>query len=68
MHKVFQMPIVKLQKMELEMVKELLKNQIICRIAFKGDKYPYMAPFQYAYIDGNLYFHFTRYGKKNEAP
>ena len=58
------MSIVKLPKMEREMVEKLLKQQVICRIAFRGDKYPYMAPFQYAYIDGNLYFHFTRYGKK----
>ncbi len=58
------MSIVKLPKMEREMVEELLKEQVICRIAFRGEEYPYMAPFQYAYIDGNLYFHFTRYGKK----
>jgi nitroimidazol reductase NimA-like FMN-containing flavoprotein (pyridoxamine 5'-phosphate oxidase superfamily) len=50
--------------MERRMVEELLQNQVICRIAFRGDEYPYMAPFQYAYIGGNLYFHFTRYGKK----
>lgn len=64
MLKVFQMSIVKLPKMEREMVEKLLTQQVICRIAFRGDEYPYMAPFQYAYIDGNLYFHFTRYGKK----
>ena len=58
------MSIVKLPKMEREMVEKLLKQQVICRIAFRGDEYPYMAPFQYAYLDGNLYFHFTRYGKK----
>ena len=37
---------------------------MLCRIAFKGDKYPYMAPFQYVLINGSLYFHFTGYGKK----
>ncbi|MFX0077698.1 MAG: pyridoxamine 5'-phosphate oxidase family protein [Candidatus Hermodarchaeota archaeon] len=58
------MSIVKLPKMERQRVEELLKHQVICRIAFRGEEYPYMAPFQYAYIDGNLYFHFTRYGKK----
>ena len=46
------------------MVEDLLNNQVICRIAFRGDDYPYLAPFQYAYLDGTLYFHFTRYGKK----
>jgi nitroimidazol reductase NimA-like FMN-containing flavoprotein (pyridoxamine 5'-phosphate oxidase superfamily) len=25
---------------------------------------PYIAPFQYAYVKGILYFHFTDYGKK----
>ncbi|MFX1566093.1 MAG: pyridoxamine 5'-phosphate oxidase family protein [Promethearchaeota archaeon] len=58
------MSLVKLPKMERQMVEDLLKNQVICRIAFQGDDYPYLAPFQYAYLDGNLYFHFTRYGKK----
>jgi nitroimidazol reductase NimA-like FMN-containing flavoprotein (pyridoxamine 5'-phosphate oxidase superfamily) len=50
--------------MERQMVEDLLDAQMICRIAFCGEDYPYMAPFQYAYVDGNLYFHFTRYGKK----
>ncbi|MDO8055756.1 MAG: pyridoxamine 5'-phosphate oxidase family protein [Candidatus Hermodarchaeota archaeon] len=58
------MSIVKLPQMERQRVEELLKNQVLCRIAFKGEEYPYIAPFQYAYLDGNLYFHFTRYGKK----
>ncbi len=46
------------------MIEELLQQQVISRIAFRGEKYPYMAPFQFAYINRNLYFHFTRYGKK----
>lgn len=37
---------------------------MLCRIAFKGDKYPYIAPFQYVFMNGTLYFHFTDYGKK----
>lgn len=36
----------------------------MCRIAFKGGDYPYLAPFRYVVIDGVLYFHFTDYGKK----
>jgi len=50
-----------MQKREIE---ELVREQMLCRIAFKGDKYPYMAPFQYVFMDGSLYFHFTDYGKK----
>lgn len=45
-------------------VKELLKEQILCRIAFGGKNAPYIAPFQYALVNGQLYFHFTQYGKK----
>ncbi len=50
--------------MEKPEIANLLQEQMLCRIAFKGDKYPYMAPFQYVMIDGSLYFHFTDYGKK----
>ena len=37
---------------------------MLCRIAFKGDEYPYMAPFQYVLMHGSIYFHFTDYGRK----
>ncbi|MCW4034549.1 MAG: pyridoxamine 5'-phosphate oxidase family protein [Candidatus Bathyarchaeota archaeon] len=43
---------------------ELIKNQKLCRIIFKGDPYPHIAPFQYVVMDGVLYFHFADYGKK----
>ncbi len=56
--------VVKLPKMEKFEIVKLLQEQMLCRIAFKGDKYPYMAPFQYVLMDGTLYFHFTDYGKK----
>ena len=58
------MTVVKLPKMEKFEIEKLLQEQMLCRIAFKGDKYPYMAPFQYVLMDGFLYFHFTDYGKK----
>jgi uncharacterized protein len=54
----------KLPKMDREEILQLIKKQSICRIAFRGDSYPYIAPFQYVIIDDNLYFHFTDYGKK----
>jgi len=50
--------------MDGEEINNLLHGQLLCRIAFKGDKYPYMAPFQYVLMNGSLYFHFTDYGKK----
>jgi nitroimidazol reductase NimA-like FMN-containing flavoprotein (pyridoxamine 5'-phosphate oxidase superfamily) len=50
--------------MEKSEIETLLKEQMICRIAFNGKNYPYLAPFQYVLIDKSLYFHFTDYGKK----
>jgi len=50
--------------MEKHEIEKLIREQMLCRIAFKGDKYPYMAPFQYVFMNGSLYFHFTDYGRK----
>lgn len=47
-------------------VEQLIQGQVLCRIAFRGEKYPYVVPFQYVYIDGTLHFHFTDYGRKME--
>lgn len=58
------MSIVKLPRMDRKEIDKLIQDQMLCRIAFKGDQHPYIAPFQYAFIDGSLYFHFTDYGKK----
>ncbi|NIQ04639.1 MAG: pyridoxamine 5'-phosphate oxidase family protein [Candidatus Korarchaeota archaeon] len=58
------MTIVRLPKMEKHEIEKLIREQMLCRIAFKGDKYPYMAPFQYVFMNGSLYFHFTDYGRK----
>jgi uncharacterized protein len=54
----------KLPKMNQEEILQVIKKQSLCRIAFRGDLYPYIAPFQYVVINDNLYFHFTDYGKK----
>lgn len=56
--------VVKLPKMKKSEVDKLLRDQLLCRIAFKGAEYPYIAPFQYVYLEGGLYFHFTDYGRK----
>jgi nitroimidazol reductase NimA-like FMN-containing flavoprotein (pyridoxamine 5'-phosphate oxidase superfamily) len=56
--------IVKLPKMEKHGINQLIREQMLCRIAFKGDEYPYMAPFQYVLMNESIYFHFTDYGKK----
>ena len=54
----------KLPRMTKQEIEELIDQQILCRIAFKGREYPYMAPFQYVTMNGVLFFHFTSYGKK----
>lgn len=38
----------------------------ISRIAFKGENYPYIAPFMYVFDGKFLYFLSTNYGKKIE--
>lgn len=58
------MRVVKLPSMGKHDLDDLIKQQMICRIAFRGSKYPYIAPFQYVTIGGTLYFHFTNYGRK----
>lgn len=55
---------VEMPKMKENEIEQLIREQFLCRIAFKGDLQPYIAPFQYAYVNGILYFHFTDYGKK----
>jgi len=61
---VLSLTIVKLPKMDPDEIEKLIREQMLCRIAFKGNQYPYMAPFQYVLVNGTLYFHFTDYGKK----
>ncbi|MFX1531941.1 MAG: pyridoxamine 5'-phosphate oxidase family protein [Promethearchaeota archaeon] len=56
----------KLPKMDKKEIKQALQEENICRIAFIDDKFPYISPFQYVYLDDILYFHFTDYGKKKK--
>jgi len=58
--------LVKLPKMTKYEIEKLIREQMICRIAFRGTEYPYIAPFQYVFMNGSLYFHFTDYGRKME--
>ncbi|MFX1346224.1 MAG: pyridoxamine 5'-phosphate oxidase family protein [Promethearchaeota archaeon] len=52
--------------MDKKEIKQALQEENICRIAFIDDKFPYISPFQYVYLDDILYFHFTDYGKKKK--
>jgi nitroimidazol reductase NimA-like FMN-containing flavoprotein (pyridoxamine 5'-phosphate oxidase superfamily) len=58
------MEIVKIPRMEKQDYDALITEGYVSRIAFLGEKYPYIAPFLYVF-DGNfMYFLSTRYGKK----
>ncbi len=54
----------KLPRMNREELHEVLRTQVLCRIAFHDINYPYIAPFQYLLLDNTLYFQFANYGKK----
>jgi nitroimidazol reductase NimA-like FMN-containing flavoprotein (pyridoxamine 5'-phosphate oxidase superfamily) len=55
---------VHLPKMTEKEIENIINEQFLCRIAFKGEEYPYITPFQYVCFNNTLYFHFTDYGKK----
>jgi hypothetical protein len=58
------MEIVKIPRMAKSEYDQLIAEGYISRIAFMGEKYPYVAPFLYIF-DGNfMYFLSTKYGKK----
>ncbi|HOX35690.1 MAG TPA: pyridoxamine 5'-phosphate oxidase family protein [Methanoregulaceae archaeon] len=60
------MEIVKIPRMEKKEYDRLIDKGYICRIAFQGEKYPYIAPFLYVFDGSFLYFLSTKYGKKIE--
>ncbi len=45
-------------------IDDLIGEQFLCRIAFRGKDSSYIAPFQYVFMNRRLYFHFTNYGNK----
>jgi len=58
------MTIVKIPSMKKIEYDQLISEGYMSRIAFKGEKHPYIAPFLYVF-DGNfMYFLSTKYGKK----
>jgi uncharacterized protein len=60
------MEIVKIPRMEKEEYDRLIEEGYISRIAFQGEKYPYIAPFLYVFDGTFIYFLSTKYGKKIE--
>jgi len=64
MRLVINMDLLKIPHMEKEEYDRLISESYVSRIAFKGEAYPYVAPFLYVFDGHNLYFLSTRYGKK----
>lgn len=58
--------IVKIPEMEKTEYDQLIREEYVARIAFPGEKYPYIAPFIYVFDGNHMYFLSTRYGKKIE--
>ncbi|HII94242.1 MAG TPA: pyridoxamine 5'-phosphate oxidase family protein [Candidatus Methanofastidiosum sp.] len=56
--------IVKLPKMEKKEYDNLISKQYLCRVVFRGGKYPYIAPLLYIFDRNHMYFLSTNYGKK----
>ena len=60
------MEIVKIPRMEKDEYDALIHSRFMARIAFPGEKYPYIAPFLYVFDGKHIYFLSTKYGAKIE--
>ncbi len=60
------MEIVKIPQMDKAEYDRLIEEGYLSRIAFQGNKYPYIAPFLYVFDGKFLYFLATKYGRKND--
>lgn len=58
------MNIFKIPSMDKDEYDRLIYDNYVCRIAFRGDNFPYIAPFLYVFDGKHLYFLPTRYGRK----
>jgi nitroimidazol reductase NimA-like FMN-containing flavoprotein (pyridoxamine 5'-phosphate oxidase superfamily) len=56
--------IIKMPRMEKAEYDRMIEEEHICRIAFKGETHPYIAPFLYVFDGRFMYFLSTNYGKK----
>ncbi len=55
---------IKIPRMEKNEYDQLIAEEYISRIAFKGEKHPHIAPFFYVFDGKFMYFLATKYGKK----
>jgi len=60
------MDIIKMPRMKKTEYDGLINKEFICRIAFAGEKQPYIAPFLYVFDGKFMYFLSTKYGRKVE--
>ena len=58
------MDILKIPPMEKQEYDQLIRDSCVCRIAFRGDTFPYIAPFMYVFDGKYMYLLPTRYGRK----
>jgi nitroimidazol reductase NimA-like FMN-containing flavoprotein (pyridoxamine 5'-phosphate oxidase superfamily) len=58
------MKIFKMPSMDKSEYDRLVEEEYICRIAFKGEGHPYIAPFLYIFDGKFIYFLSTKYGRK----
>ena len=58
------MDITKIPRMEKEEYDRLIHDGYVCRIAFSGGQFPYIAPFLYVFDGRYMYFLPTMYGRK----
>lgn len=54
----------KLSEMEKREYDDLIENESLCRIAFKGSEYPKVSPFLYVFDGEHMSFLASKYGKK----
>ncbi len=60
------MDVLKIPHMDKQEYDQLISENHVSQIAFKGDEHPYVAPFLYVFDGRHLYFLSTKYGKKIE--
>ncbi len=61
------MELIKMPVMGRQACEQLLTQEFVCRVAFKGDRYPFIAPLLYVFDGKHLFFLATKYGKKIEC-
>ena len=58
------MDVFKIPSLSQAECEKIIIAEYLCRIAFHGEKYPYLAPFLYVWENSRLYFLSANYGAK----